>query len=803
MLLEDQTFAFNQIMKNSIRFLVTIVLVFVFLFGSLPNANACGPFILAPIFSLETHADFPLIDFTNGKTGIVPETFGRNGLFVFYRQINNLTLTKEEQKQVVNAMELQIFYRSGINDKSDSNSSGQTTLPDPFESWSAARARVTNEKQDIETEKRIDGEYYSFSNCLPGAFESATKTLESRIAKYGINDNVKEWLKGQDTVFSNCESAKTLPAELGESSPEWLQRDRAYQIAATQFYIGDFPAAREKFEKIAADESSVWKNAAKFVAARTFIRQASFVEVPEDAQAPKDKQELLQKAAENLQNILADNSMNEFHASALRLLGLVKYRMLPAERQKELAEVLARATENQNIYNDLTDYTLLLDYAANQAETKGSEIDSQEAEKAGQEYDYNYVLKLRDLPANQRENDLTDWLFTYQAADGFGHAFEKWKETGKQHWFVAAITKSDAKLAQTDELLTEAAKIQSNSPAFATVRYHQIRLLLETGKRAEAKQIFDKAIANDLKTFPVSTRNKFLAQRMIFAENLSEFLKYAPRNAAMFDWDETGREEGTSLKDDKYLAAWENRTMFDMDAVAFLNEKVPISVLREAALNSQLPAHLKKFLVIAVWTRAFMTRNQAIEREFTPLMLRSAKEFAPLFAKYSSATNPINREAAALIAVLRYPVIQPFVPVGYGREDSSPTEIDSIRGNWWCTENEEAKTNDRYDNYNFKYPSVYPDFLTPLQKTNSEREHLQMNTFGNSATFLAKRALEFAGKNPKHPQTPEILHLAVRSTRYGCTDAETVKLSKQAFDILHKSYPNSVWTKQTPFWFGQ
>ncbi len=794
-------------MKNSIRFVVSIALVFVFFFGSLPNVNACGPFTLATIFSLKTHADFPLLDFTNGKTGIVPASFRRMSLFVFYRQLNNLTLTKEEQKQIVAAMETQIFYRRGINDKSETDSSGQETLPDYFEKWSAARAKVTNEKRDIETEKRIADEYYSFSNCLPGAFENAAKTLEDRLAKYGINEIVKEWLKGQDAVFSNCGGASNILESLGENSPDWLRKDRQYQIAAMQFYAGDFAAAREKFEKIAADESSVWKSAAKFVAARTFIRQASFIKDSEDesakVQAVKDKKELLQKAADKLQNILADNSMNEFHKSAFRLLGLVKYRMIPQERQKELADLLGRSTEDQNIYNDLTDYTLLLDYAASQAEAKGSEIDSQEAEKAGKEYDYNYVLKLRDLPADLRTADLTDWIFTYQAADGFAHAFEKWKETGKLQWFVAAITKADSKSTQTPEILTEAAKIQSNSPAFATVRYHQIRLLLETGKRAEAKQIFDAAIANDLKTLPHSTQNKFLAQRMIFAENLAEFLKYAPRKAAMFDWDETNREEGTSLKDDKYLAAWENRSMFDMDAVAFLNEKVPLSVLREAALLPQLPEHLKRFLIIAVWTRAFMIRNQAIEREFTPLMLKTAKEFAPLFTKYSNASNPINREAAALIAVLRYPVIQPYVPVGYGREDSSPTEIDSIRGNWWCAENEESKTNDRYDNYNFKYPSVYPDFLTTAQKTNAGREHQQMISFGNSATFLTKRAVEFVNKNPKHPQTPEILHLAVRSTRYGCTDAETVKLSKQAFDILHKSYPNSVWTKQTPYWFGQ
>ena len=794
-------------MKNTIRFVVSIALVFTFFFGSLPSANACGPFTLSPVFSLKKHADFPLLEFMNGKTGIVPDSFGRMSLFVYYRQLNGLTLTKEEQKQIVDAMENQIFYRSGITGTSEADYSQENNLPKYVDNWLAARAKITGEKRDIETEKRIADDYNYFSNCLPDAFKNATKTLEERIAKHGNNENLKEWLKGQDTVFSNCESAKTPPEALGESFPEWLRQDRQYQIAAAQFYMGNFADARATFEKISADENSVWKNTAKFVAARTFIRQASFIKDAEDeaakAQAEKEKKEFLEKAATALQNILADNSMSEFHKSASRLLGLVKYRAMPSERRKELAEILARPIENQNLYNDLTDYAWLLDYAASKAEETGIEFERKEAEKVGKEYDYNYTLKLRDLPADARENDLTDWIFTYQSADGFAHSFEKWKETGKAQWLAAAVIKTDAKSPQVAEILSEADKITKNSPAFATIRFHQIRLLLETGKRTEAKQKLDEIIAGSLKNLPLSTQNKFFAQRMTLAENLNDFLKYAQRKPVIFTWDDTGREEGTSLKGDEKLSAWETRTMFDEDSVAFLNEKVPLSALREAALSPQLPEHLKKFLIVAVWTRAFMTGNQTVEREFTPLMMRSAKEFSTLFAKYANASTPVNREAAAMIAVLRYPVIQPYVPVGFGREDSVPTEIDSIRGNWWCAENESEKSDESYDKYDFTYPSVYPNFLTAEQKTAAGREQRQMLAFGNSATFLARRAVEFANKNPKHPNTPEILHLAVRSTRYGCTDENTARFSKQAFDILHKSYKNSPWTKQTPYWFGQ
>jgi hypothetical protein len=50
---------------------------------------------------------------------------------------------------------------------------------------------------------------------------------------------------------------------------------------------------------------------------------------------------------------------------------------------------------------------------------------------------------------------------------------------------------------------------------------------------------------------------------------------------------------------------------------------------------------------------------------------------------------------------------------------------------------------------------------------------------------------------------PEALHRLVVVTRYGCRngDASIEQISKAAFDLLHKQYPKSQWTAQTPYWF--
>ncbi len=52
---------------------------------------------------------------------------------------------------------------------------------------------------------------------------------------------------------------------------------------------------------------------------------------------------------------------------------------------------------------------------------------------------------------------------------------------------------------------------------------------------------------------------------------------------------------------------------------------------------------------------------------------------------------------------------------------------------------------------------------------------------------------------------PEALALVVRATHYGCfrNDDEKKKaaLSKEAFNQLHKRYPNSTWAQQTKYYY--
>ena len=155
--------------------------------------------------------------------------------------------------------------------------------------------------------------------------------------------------------------------------------------------------------------------------------------------------------------------------------------------------------------------------------------------------------------------------------------------------------------------------------------------------------------------FPISTKNRFLAQRMVLAKNLDEFLEFAQRKAAIFSWSNDGNEAGDELQKDNEIYAWRNRAMFDYDSVAFFNHKMSIETLAATAVNPRLPEHLRKFVITAAWTRAFLLKDRRIEAQMRPLMSKAAPKPVRLFNGYKQARSKAAREANGLLFVFEQP----------------------------------------------------------------------------------------------------------------------------------------------------
>jgi hypothetical protein len=79
-------------------------------------------------------------------------------------------------------------------------------------------------------------------------------------------------------------------------------------------------------------------------------------------------------------------------------------------------------------------------------------------------------------------------------------------------------------------------------------------------------------------------------------------------------------------------------------------------------------------------------------------------------------------------------------------------------------------------------------------------ERQQLGRVGSAPRYLGTIVLRYAAKHPDDARVPEALHLAVRATRYGEPDKN---VSLNAYNLLHRKYPASPWTKKTPFWYGE
>lgn len=357
-------------MKNSINFFVSIFLVGTFLINGLPAANACGPSALSPTFEYSYAPENPYENFAAGKIGIVKPGYHRSVLFAAYRYLNGGGFSQNEQKNLVEV------WNADFN-----NQDYQTDdVAGAVKSWIERRKEVADKEDklpEIYTEREYGG-YDFFPNCTSSAFETAAKTLADRIASYGSdNKDVKDWTRAQDAVFTNCSSGKQMPDDANSAMTEWLQKDRAYQLAAAEFYSLNYSEAKRLFSEIAQDSDSPWRETADYLVARTLIRQASL------AKSDEKSNSFYAEAEEQLQNLVSKG--NKFSASAEKLQGLIKYRLHPQERTRELAQRLAFQSGDENFRQNLIDYSWLLDKfekEALEAEDKRREEEKQKNENA-------------------------------------------------------------------------------------------------------------------------------------------------------------------------------------------------------------------------------------------------------------------------------------------------------------------------------------------------------------------------------------------------------------------------------------
>ncbi|HEV2387013.1 MAG TPA: hypothetical protein VGS20_07115 [Candidatus Acidoferrales bacterium] len=767
--------------------------------------EACGPDLSPPTFTGYNEPDAPLDAYAGGQLGLIEPGYHHAFLYVAYRILAGKPLSRAQIAALPGAHGLAASLTV----------QPQTSPAQPptnwIDVWIAQRKKVLGNSATgnfgfytdwgVLRQTRENGVYLEYYNCLQDSFQNAALILGRRIAQFGAQSlYVKQWLNAQDQVFENCggeggypprQPVRSIPAVASPADPPSIHDDRAYQIAAAHFYAGEFDEAKAGFEAIAGDATSPYRRISAYLVARVLVRQATLTAGPGRLDARK-----LAEAERRLESILADENLAEIHPAAQRLLGFVRIRLYPRQRGQELQSALLSTQADPEFRQNLIDYLWLLDQPSQRpAQVAGSAPEA--AAESG---------------APLEAGDMTDWIGTFQAGGpaAFQHALARWRKTSSLPWLIAAISKERGTDPAAEGLEAAASLVPAGSPGYITATFHRLRLLSEAGRRITARSGIESFLSSAPPDLAPAARNQFLALRMSLAGSLEDWLRYAVRQPVDLGGFSYGPPAGTPRQ--------AMPPILDSDASDVLTEKLPLPLLAHAALSDELPSSAREQVALAAWTRAILLDDSGVAGSITPLLASLAPELRTSLAAYAAASGP-ERNFAAVILLLRFPGLRPFVPAGLPRwglfHGPEPlAQIDSFRDNWWCAMGPVQGSAWQFNYYTMYaklssplaeiYPGgmlPYPAFLGNRERTAATKQWAALQALPAAPDWMAMQAIAWAQAHPGDPGVPEALHLVVRATRYGCADADSPKYSRRAFTLLHSRYPHSPWTRKTPVWF--
>lgn len=778
-----------------------------------PRVQACGPFFTVTVFIQRIHPDLPLEKYAAGELGIVQPSYPRSYLVAAYRYFVGKGFDPAEQQQLVTLWEKRFQIGQFTPDwLSDTTKSLKRVYP--VDEWLGALREVTGEAPRwLSNVAELRSSYVAYHVCGDDAFRTAAATLRARAKEFGPqSEATQEWAGAQNAVFLNCGGAQGqsgIPVPAPAQLPAKIRADREYQIAAAYFYAGDWDDAENRFLAIAKDPNSPWQKIAAIVAVRCRIRQATL-----ENEDPAQIRAQLKPVEARLEQLDDDSNMREMKPAIHRLKGFVEFRTDPDRYVKELAKILANGELPGSLMQDLEDYARVLDVTAGDTSAyfDNPHIHRQEMTKFGP------LQKMREA------NDLTDWIFTFEAEgkDAEQHAVARWEETKSPAWLVAALSNVMKDSPKRDELLQEAAKVPHSSKAYYTVQFHRLRLLEQSGKSEEARTALDAILNPRDAALPVSARNSFLALRMKAAANFDDFLKHALRSPSAVSLDIDGLDlpstpesfcRSLSEKEQEECLARNNPgPLLDSDAARIFTSNLPTEMLLRAAKSPHLNPGAQKTIAQAAFTRAILLSKDAEVNEAALTLSSFSPSLRVGHTGYLAAKGEDEKQFLAAFFLLQHPEFHPDVTAGLGREKEDG-EIDSYRYNWWCGPPAQGKYDFRYNEFytpwneplRIIYPneaSLSPSFLNENQKAIASQQWSALLQAPSGDVWLGDQVLAYAKAHADDARVPQALHLVVRASRYSCFDAETGRVSKSAFQLLHRKYASSEWTKKTPYWFG-
>ncbi len=761
------------------RFLFSLA---VFCVLSLAAVQACGPDFAPDTFVRVSMPD-NLQTYAEGHLGILQTGYDSNEYAVAFRYLNGSALSPFE-RAIYAPPPTPFRDWSKVPPAEVAAARKAEADKQPVNQWRNARARFV----PAGTANPLPADYAQFDDwfnpdsrrCPDDAFVTAALTLNHRAQAWGAKSPwLLNWISGQDAVFANCAGkTATQPQPAPASAPALLHEDRAYQSAAADFYAGQLDQARSGFEAIAHNPASPWSSIAPYLVARSLVRKA-FADAPKTDPysgdlATFDKPTMLD-AQHLLESLLKQANPSPSRHAVQAELNFVRMRTEPEARIAEVCAALTGPAPDPNFGWDLDD----LSYALMKQ------------------------IPLKDPPP------LLAWIHAVRDPAATSSTIATWRSTHTLPWLVLALMKVDAANPAVPDLLAAAAAIPTSSPAYDTVFFHRVRLLTALHRDNEARALLDERMPALRAASPSSATNAYLGERMAVARSFDEFLTYAPRTlletqsagAAQITWN-CRNSDGTPASD--LCGLGNNMLEFADDAALVLNRQTPLALLVKATNSTRLPTNLRRDLVLAAWTRSVVLGDEQSARALAP-------HLPPALRKV--AGNSIG--FPAVFAILHNPGLRPYVEPGVSRLVSY-NRFDNFRNNWWCAGGYGQFSSDPWSTIQ----PAPPAYFTPEQRAAAHSEFTRLMQMPCAPVFMGRVVVDYAASHPSDPRLPEALALTVRATHYACLDwgltreqpdtreadwktaeQENTAVSRAAFTLLHKRYPNSPWTAKTRYYY--
>jgi len=653
-------------------------------------------------------------------------------------------------------------------------------------------------------------------NCSPDAQVFANKTLAAIKARPDHTPaRIAAWLDAQRQVFALCErdpldvlgAADPVVAPLPASEPVYWRQLRDYQMAAAAFYAAHYAQSQSAFARIGHTAGHPMQGLGAYLALRSHLRAVQLPASPAlqshgpgPTPAPPEQLADLQALRKEGAAILNDPALAPVHEDTAATLRRAAFLLAPGHRFAELTTMLDDLRADPARDDALDDWPFVGDGTGDKA------------------------ADARTLAALRKAHPWFDWVNTVtprseavsapapaRAASGAcegecAHAMQAWSHSpavsqgpddaaAGQHraWLLAALM-DGAPL--TPALEREALGVPARAPELVSVRYWLAQRLSEEGRAEQARAMSDGLLARVRAARPYSrtARNLVTQQRFGLATSVADasaFLLMTPVAAANPD---TGERDATPP---------DTAVMPSDDGVRWLDRSLTAADLLVVARTVPAsPASLawRTRIAVAAWMRADLLDDAPGAEEASKLVEQLVPTLKPVAVKYRALPIGLERQHWLLMNSLRRGLSP--VPLNSYRDGDGkypPQKPDETVADQWCRIGSSDEVDDLLGKSTMKGRLQPPEVTADSARRDAERARL---TKLHSATgFVGLHAIAWATAHPADKDAAWLLYVAIQSSKGGCVDPDHTAISKKAWQVLHKQYPRSPWTEQSPYFY--